>query len=75
MLARQGVLDAIVRHSDEHVPLIECPHCGPVIAVPRSVTSGDTIHCRVCATEYRLHQNNETFVAEPTGNRGSAEQL
>lgn len=70
-----GELDAIVGHSDEHVALVECPHCGPVVAIPRTAASGTITHCRVCATEYRLHRQNDIFVPEATGNRGDAEQL
>jgi hypothetical protein len=74
-LGADGALDAIVRHSDAGIPLLNCDHCGPVIAVPRTVNDGDFIYCKVCGGEFRLHRGAAAFIAEPTGGRGTARQL
>lgn len=74
-MAQRGELDRIVGHTDENVPLVDCPHCGPVIAVSRQTKDGDIICCKVCTRELRLHGKGETFEAEKTGRYGSAAQL
>lgn len=74
-LGTDSILDAIVRHSDDGIPLVNCDYCGPVIAVRHSVNDGDFIFCRVCGREFRLHRGTEAFVAEPTGGHGTVQQL
>jgi HD-GYP domain-containing protein (c-di-GMP phosphodiesterase class II) len=74
-LARAGRLDHIVRHSDEGMLLVECPRCGPVIAIPRTAREGDTVLCRCCAGKFHLHRAGETFEAEFWGERGGPDEL
>lgn len=66
-LGHAGDLDHIVGHTAEGIPAITCPHCGPVIAVPRNTKDGDIIYCRACNGKLELHQSGDTFVAEMTG--------
>ncbi|GAB4505318.1 MAG: hypothetical protein Fur0043_23130 [Anaerolineales bacterium] len=66
-LGRAGDLDHIVGHSADGIPIITCPHCGPVIAIPRNTQDGEVIYCRACHAELRLHQVGNTFEAEMTG--------
>jgi HD-GYP domain-containing protein (c-di-GMP phosphodiesterase class II) len=65
----------IVGHSDSGVAMVRCPSCGPVITVSRDTQDGDIVHCRVCGSAHRLNRHADTFVVEPLGRRGSADDL
>lgn len=66
-LGRAGDLSHIVGHGAEGIPLVACPHCGPVIAIPHATRDGDIIYCRACHGELRLHRKGKTFQAEMIG--------
>ncbi len=66
-LGRAGDLAHIVGHTAEGIPTVTCPHCGPVIAIPRNTKNGDVIYCRACHSKLELHQSGNTFTAEMTG--------
>jgi hypothetical protein len=66
-LGSSGDLAHIVGHAADGLPIITCPHCGPVIAIPRNTRDGEIIYCRACHSELRLHQVGNTFEAERTG--------
>ncbi|MBI3150691.1 MAG: HD domain-containing protein [Chloroflexi bacterium] len=66
-LGRAGDLVHIVGHTAEGIPAVTCPHCGPVIAIPRNTKDGDIIYCRACHSQLELHQSGDTFTAEMTG--------
>jgi hypothetical protein len=66
-LGRAGDLAHIVGHTAEGIPAVTCPHCGPVIAIPRNTRDGDIIYCRACHSKLELHQSGNTFVADMTG--------
>lgn len=66
-LGRAGDLSHIVGHSAEGIPVVTCPTCGPVIAVPRTARDGDIVFCRACTGELTLHKTVESFEAELTG--------
>lgn len=68
-------LRAIVGHSEQGIPMVSCPTCGPVITLTRGTKDGDIGFCRVCGSKHRLHLDDDTFVVEPTGEMGSAEDL
>lgn len=68
-------LGGIVGHSEQGVPMVNCPLCGPVLTVRRDARDGDLAVCRVCGTRHCLHRDGDTFTVEPTGGRGSAEEL
>lgn len=63
-MARARALDHVVGHSNEGVPIVDCPVCGPVIAVSEDAHDGAEIHCKVCKGKFRLHADQETFDAE-----------
>ena len=46
-----------------------------MITVSSSARGGDIGYCRICGNQHRLHRDGDTFVAEPTGAKGSAEEL
>jgi hypothetical protein len=52
-------LRPVVGHSDHGRPLETCPACGPIVAIPRAKGAGDTVVCRSCGTELRLHDDGE----------------
>lgn len=74
-LIQKNAIDGIVGSSEAEVPLVQCPKCGPVIAVSRNTRDGDIRVCRICGTKHRLHRKGDTFVVEPTGEPGTAEEL
>jgi HD-GYP domain-containing protein (c-di-GMP phosphodiesterase class II) len=74
-MIRLDSLRAIVGHSEQGIPMISCPTCGPVITATRGTQDGDIGFCRVCGSKHRLHRDGDTFAVEPTGEIGSAEEL
>lgn len=74
-MVQTETLRGIMGYSEQGVPMVNCPSCGPVIAVRRDVRDGDLAVCRVCGTRHRLHRDGDTFTVEPIGEKGSAEEL
>jgi HD-GYP domain-containing protein (c-di-GMP phosphodiesterase class II) len=74
-IAKNDELKHVVRHSDEKIPILNCPNCGPVIAVSRNACDGDIAYCRVCASEVKLHRSGDFFEVEGTGRLGNAGQI
>jgi HD-GYP domain-containing protein (c-di-GMP phosphodiesterase class II) len=74
-MVQLDLLNQIVGHSESGVPMVHCLNCGPVITVSKSTRDGDIGFCRVCGTKHRLHRSGGTFVVEPMGAKGSAEEL
>jgi len=68
-LIEAGRLDKIIGHSDESRPLVLCPKCGPIIAVPRSKKEGDTICCGSCKGKFELYNKDDTFDVEFKGEK------
>ncbi len=66
-LGQAGDLAHIVGHAAAGIPIVTCPHCGPVIAIPRNTKDGDIIYCRACHGQLELHQVDGTFEAEMIG--------
>jgi HD domain len=65
----------IVGHSDEGIPLIDCPACGAVFAIGRRTKDGDIAFCRTCTGKMVMHQQNDRFVAEFSGTTGAPDNL
>ena len=74
-LGAEGDLSHIIGHSAEGIPLVECPACGPVIAVPRTARTGDYVFCRACGGKFILHQLDETYEPEMVGQAVSQLEL
>lgn len=66
-LGSSGDLAHIVGHTADGLPVVTCPHCGPVIAVPRNTRDGDIIYCRACHAQLELNRVGNTFKAERIG--------
>ena len=74
-LGDAGDLSHIAGHGAPGIPLVTCPHCGPIVAIPRATRDGDIIYCRACHGELRLHRNKDTFIAEMTGMTDDPQKL
>jgi DNA-directed RNA polymerase subunit RPC12/RpoP len=75
-LGGEGQLDHIVGHTDQGIPIMSCAACGPTITVRRDQKVGEYVYCHHCGSQARFKsRNGETVEIEPTGQRGSAEQL
>lgn len=66
-LGEENDLSHIIGHSTEGIPLVECPVCGPVIAVQRTARTGDNVFCRACGGKFILHQRGDSFEAQKVG--------
>jgi len=74
-LNRGSILPHIVGHSDEGIPLIDCPACGAIFTVTRHTHDGDIAFCRTCTGKHVMHQKMATFEAEFTGTTGAPNDL
>lgn len=74
-LAETGELEHIQGHSDDGIPLQECPMCGPTLVVMSHHRSADSIYCRNCGGEFLVLRESGGIEAVPTGQRGTAKQL
>lgn len=74
-LAKSGVLDDIVAHSDHGIPLSHCPACGPTVVIRRDQRPGDPVFCRNCGHGFRVEAREGRLVATPTETMATAEEL
>ena len=74
-LGRSGALTHIVGHTDDGIPLHECPMCGPTLVIRRQQQAGSHIYCPSCTAEFVTEQGVTGLVPKPTGNQGSARQV
>ena len=71
-----NILETIQGHSDEGQPMVTCPRCGPVIALPRSKSEGDVVFCPVCTSEGKVHRHTDReWAIEPTHRHGNAHDM
>lgn len=71
-LDEAGQLDLILMHSDDGIPLHECPTCGPVVSQPSDANENDLIACPLCNAQMQLVKKDSTWVAKPTGHYADA---
>ena len=74
-MVQRSTLQEIVGTSERGVRMVVCPTCRPVITVSSNAQDGDIVYCRICGSRHRLHRDGDSFVVEPTGVKGSAEDL
>jgi hypothetical protein len=65
----------IVGHSDEGIPLIDCPACGAIFSISRHTKDGDIAFCRTCTGKHTMHKKLDGFVAEFSGVTGTPDDL
>jgi hypothetical protein len=63
-LGNAGQLDHIIAHSDEGIPLLTCPVCGPIIVRRRDQQAGDHLACSSCQAAFRLDSNDQAVFLE-----------
>lgn len=68
-LGEAGKLEHIVGHSEAGIPMQSCLACGPIIAIPRRMHDGASVHCPSCGGEYQLSRQRQTLALAPTGRR------
>ncbi|MFV0665701.1 MAG: HD-GYP domain-containing protein [Denitromonas sp.] len=75
-LTHSGIIEHIVGHSDDGIPLLDCTMCGPTLVARREQTTGDTLFCPRCTGEYQLTTGTDgKLEARPTGRVGLAADL
>lgn len=74
-LGRAGALDHIAGHSDQGIPLQECPMCGPTIVIRRGQKAGEHVYCRHCGNDAVIEEDHGKLRAVPTGQKGTPQQL
>ena len=74
-LGEAGKLDHIVGHSEQGIPLHDCPMCGASIVIRRHQHEGDHAYCRACGAETSIHSVKGNTVIKATGQRGTPAQL
>ena len=76
-LGKEGLLEHVVGHSDDGIPLQNCLNCGPTLVTRREHRAGDHVYCPSCSGAYRLEAapRNAGLNAVPTGRMGSAAEL
>jgi hypothetical protein len=74
-LGRAGLLDPVIGHSDDGIPLQECPMCGPTLVIRREQQSGEHIFCRNCGGDFILQDDQQGLSAQPTGKQGEVREL
>ncbi|MFA7280843.1 MAG: HD-GYP domain-containing protein [Sterolibacterium sp.] len=74
-MGRAGILDHIVGHSDEGIPLHECVMCGPTLVLRRDLKAGEHVYCRSCTGEYATESQGGKLITVPTGRRGAPKDL
>ena len=68
-ISESGKAKHIIGHSDFEQKMLNCPNCGPVIAVPKTAGDGSIATCKVCSSKFRLHQKEDTYDLEFTNEK------
>jgi putative nucleotidyltransferase with HDIG domain len=75
-LGTKGAFEHIMGHSDDGIPLQDCPTCGPTLAIRKEQQVNELIFCPNCTGEFRLNKTPKgSLCALPTGQKGSAKDL
>lgn len=74
-LGKAGLLDAVIGHSDEGIPLRVCPMCGPTLVIQRHQQANQYIYCPNCSGEFFLKESDTGLEAVVTGRQGKPENL
>ena len=74
-MGMDGMLDAIVGHTEPGIPIQDCPLCGPTIVITRHNHSGDHVYCRHCGGEAVVEREGESIRLRPTDRQGEPDHL
>lgn len=74
-IGRDGQWSHIAGHSDDGIPLLHCPHCGPTLVRTREAREGQGLYCRNCSSAFVLVRSGGGLQAQPTGAVAAAGDL
>lgn len=74
-MGQAGQLDHVMGHSDDGIPLQNCPMCGPTLVLRKGQHAGEKIYCRNCTGEFELKEGDHELIATPTGHQGRPADL
>jgi predicted RNA-binding Zn-ribbon protein involved in translation (DUF1610 family) len=74
-IGRSGVLNTIMGHTDQGIPIQNCLTCGPTIVVKRSHKSGDATYCPNCGAEAIIDKDKNSVSIHTTGRKVPVESL
>ena len=75
-MGREGVLDHIVGHSDQGIPLLNCPWCGPILVMRGDQRPGVHIYCGNCRADFVVETGPGGMAqAVYDGRHGTPQQL
>ncbi len=74
-LGRAGELDHVIGHSDEGIPLQDCPECGPIVVVRREQSPGESVYCPGCTAEFTIAAMTPQPRLAETDRHGAARDL
>lgn len=74
-MGQTGQLDHVMGHSDDGIPLQNCPMCGPTLVLRKGQHAGEKIYCRNCAGEFEIKEGDQCLIATPTGHQGRPADL
>lgn len=74
-MGNTGQLDHVLGHSDDGIPLQNCPMCGPTLVLRKGSNAGNKIYCRNCTGEFEIKEGDHCLVATPTGHQGRPADL
>jgi hypothetical protein len=61
-----GDFDSIIGHAGENKRMLPCPHCGPIVVPPDSLSSGGEVVCPNCMVHFVAHREMDSFDLEYT---------
>ncbi len=70
-----GLIDHVVGHSEDGLPLLDCPMCQAPLAISKDKAEGDPVFCRSCGSETFLWNDGTTRGLTPTGRMGTPSDL
>jgi len=74
-LGREGVLNSVLGHSDNGIPLEACTSCGFSLVIHKDHGEGDSVFCRHCSGEFALSEQEGKLAPLFTGRMGEAIDL
>jgi hypothetical protein len=74
-LYSEGEVNSFIGCSEPGISLLECPQCGPTLALPHLFKSGECIACRNCRVEFAIKGSSGHVQVEATGNKATADEI
>jgi predicted RNA-binding Zn-ribbon protein involved in translation (DUF1610 family) len=74
-MGQAGQPDHVLGHSDDGIPLQNCPMCGSTLVLRKGSKAGNKIYCRNCTGEFEIKEGDHCLVAATTGYQGRPADL